>query len=242
MRQLFPEVDLANFGHGERKTLPYETTVPRGDVRYLARLEQMISDLKTDSRLEGVEFQFNRINPGVHPADVHRAFVALGFALPTEVLTWYQEVNGLSLRWQEREKNGMAADFALLTLEDIFAGFDPSGLEWVRRREWDFSAADHYVQLGAQAKALRGLKDYRVLYREERSDVLIRFGGDKCALLLVVDDDTYPLRLSFCEFVEQLLRFRGVKYWAYFFAQADPYAELGVPKGYLEKVKKLFPD
>ena len=191
---------------------------------------------------DGFELWSDRFD-SEHPADLHRAFLALGFSLPRPAFIFYQEINGLSLSWTSTMDNGPEADFSLLSLEDLFAGFDPDGLAWVRRRSWDYDLAAWAAELEGGQDHLDAVRDCRILYREERSNVLIRFQkNDAAELFLLVDYDLYKLNLNFEKFILRLLEFRGAKYWPYLFADADPYKELGLPIDYLAKLKALFPD
>jgi hypothetical protein len=129
----------------------------------------------------------------------------------------------------------------LNSLEDIFSGLDPEGLDWVLRRKWDYNAGKYYDEFGGFEGDITQLESWRILYMEERGNTLIKFNANgRIELSLMEDYDQYKLKLDFEEFIEKLLEFRGVKYWQCLFTDKDPYEELGLPIDYMEKCKNFF--
>lgn len=240
--QLFPTIDSSVFPKADRPYYKYNICILTTKTNYAERFERMVNELKNHKKITNVEFQMNRLNPGAYPADIHRCFLALGFELPESVLKFYQNVNGMSLKWNSVEKDGLECEFVFLSLEDMFAGLDPTGLDWVLRRRWDFNAAKHYGEFGGYEGDISQLEPWRILYREERNNTLIKFNTDGSVELSLMEDyDQYKLKLEFEEFIEKLLEFRGAKYWQCLFIDKDPYKYLGLPADYLQKFRKLFP-
>lgn len=243
MKRLFPEEDFSNFSVQNKKYYNYEFKLFINHKKYAYRFEEMVDELRRHDEIEQVKFRMNRINLGAHPADFHRAFMALGFQLPEPIIQFYQEVNGLTLSWKKRDKDSRSADFVLLSLDDMFAGYNVNGLDWALRRPWNYTADCLYREYGIDDSDLIGLEHYRLLYREERINVLISFNQDRdYKLMLVYDFDRYALTISFEQFIEYLLMFRGAKYWQLLFTSSDPYSELGLPENYMEEIRFIFPN
>lgn len=240
----FPKIGISQVpDQAGRQAYDLTIQIEESKKDYLNRFQNTIQKLEENNKIVNLETTLNVSSPGTHPADFYRAYLALGHAVPTDVVAFFQEVNNVSFSWHSALGDGLEAEFVIPVFEELFVE-DDGKYTWVNRRKWDYTAAQYFEKFGhLTSEELEVYKEYRILYREERNVTLIKMNKDGTTeLALAIDYDFYKLQLTFEDFIEALLEFRGVKNWQYLFVEKEQKGNTGIEAVYLDKVFELFPD
>jgi hypothetical protein len=240
MAELFPEIDMSDFPKPDRPYLSYNLNV-KSDIDYRSKITTLENELKSNDTIKVNEFNFTAyVKYSTHPSDLYRTFLALGYALPDSLLTFYQFVTRLDISWESTnsELTECKANARLLSVEDIYCGESRPG-EWALWRKWGVSASEYYEKKHRDfdAPIMEELKQWHVLYRSEGSDMLIKFYPDKEPDLIYFDGTLHPIKATFLELIDTLITLKAINFFASVLTD-----DITTAKKVIKNFRMVFPD
>ncbi|QHI35481.1 hypothetical protein IMCC3317_08270 [Kordia antarctica] len=172
-------------------------------IDYFEIISEQLKSFKKDETFKKVKF---KINPGVSVASLRRFHASTGIELPLELLAFYYQVNGFSLRWttiqQEKTVNG---SIQILSLEEMMGGrqLKKWSNEVYKGQFWD-TDVDNF-------KSVKRFENIE----STGNDVVLSIDEDGYKLLLFDDGDFKELNISINEYITKVLSVKGINEWHY---------------------------
>ena len=196
--------------------------------QFVPRFRQMVDDLHKNRRIHLIDYE---IAPPVSAAEIEAANRAVRGGLPSEMKSFYLEMNGFSLEWAHTLDSARRGDdrdtgaVEILPLAEVLK--DWHGIIW-----FDDGGADRFKDLKPfdffVAEACAGLQ-----YSEEK-------GIAPTVRYHYLGEFVYDTGYIFSEFIDRLLAARGSWYWIETLCQET--CDGPQAKDFFERMPLLFED
>lgn len=190
---------------------------------YLEKFKQMVDELRVHPQIEITEFVIN-----LPATEKEIKSTSKKFKLTSDMLDFYKQANGLTLRWklkdtQENEEDPICGNIELLAVQDVFSDWEDNIY---------FDDDDEFKPLHPLDFFINEACSALYLDDSDNPEVYYHYCGE----------EMYPLKMDFGKYLHALLKTRGFWYWQT--AVADKYQKMHItsPKHFKKSMPKLFPD
>lgn len=210
--------------------------------RYIEKFHQLENVLKS---IGGIKIERFHVNPGVSFQTIERVNRFFGITMPSEMVNFYKQINGVHIRWSYILSEDLILDgmIWLLPVEDIFGG--PNGL---KKKEWSVYSQEGVLWeknlIEEEPNWFNTVKVFNPIEKVfEAKYVVVNFNNqnDKSIYLLQFDNPI-KMTLNFREYLEALLNGGGVENWHYFATYSHDF-QISEPNELINKtlLSKVFP-
>jgi len=245
MKENFPEIEISDIPEPEKTINKYSFEILVEKKDYFRRFDKRFKQLEQKlNNINGAEYKLEYNIGKLNIPIIRRIEGMLNRALPDSMLAFYSQINGFRLSWKYPLKKDLTAraSFNLLSLEQMFGGFDPMD------RNWTDNMFEGIVTMKdvMDNESLTFAKQCRLMSNEEFNDTVVRFveGKDEPEIYVMISGKFYPMKVSFEEYIELVLENMGVEYWQRFHIKKELYPDEEIENysSTLEAIKSIFPD
>lgn len=173
--------------------------------------------------------------PGVSFAAVRKVEIQIKQKLPEDFVAFFYLMNGLNVYWKHHsESKDIVGNFRILPFEMIFGG--PN---WYDKKVWNNNVFKYFKLDKTYDKSL---KDYYPLYIDDTGYIIFRFEKNQFNLKLWNRMPLVNIRLSFREFIFEMLNCRGTAFWQYFLTDRAEYHIKDIAVNVPEQIIEIFGD